>query len=437
MDKPQPSTKSHQPLILVVDDDPLSRQVIIDILGQLGSSDETLLKYAKFQVLAASNGDEAERLAIKSVPDAILMDWQMPGISGVEVMKRLKQKETTKDIPVLMVTSATSEEKLQEAFEAGAVDYITKPVKEIELLVRVKSVLRTSRYHQEILEQKREIEEQKKDITDSIRYASDIQAAILPGDEEIRKALPMSFVLFKPKDIVSGDFYWFGKKEKKIILAACDCTGHGVPGAFVSMVGNDLLDQIVVEKGIADPAQVLAMLNAGIIKVFGGTNTIQDKDRSWEGANSGEENMSAESSGSRQEVQDGMDLALCVFDEDLSQLEFAGARNPLYHVRDNILTEIKSDKQSIGGRTDIDYNFTKHHIELQTGDNIYIFSDGYCDQMGGPRERKYMAKKFKRLLLKINDKSPNDKKQALDSAITKWKGELEQIDDILVIGVKV
>ena len=423
MKQPQPSTKRRQSLILVVDDDPFSRQVIKDILDQSDGSNG-------FEVQVASNGDEAERLAIEFMPDAILMDWQMPGISGVDVVKRLKKKNTTKDIPVLMVTSVTSDEKLQDAFEAGAVDYITKPVKEIELLVRVKSVLRTSQYNKEILEQKREIEEQKKDITDSIRYARDIQAAILPSDQDMRNALPGLFVLFKPKDIVSGDFYWFGKREKKIILAACDCTGHGVPGAFVSMVGNDLLNQIVIEKGILDPAQILTMLNVAIIAVFTGSNLGPNEDL-------GDEALNAKSPGPiERKVRDGMDMAICIFDEDLGQLDFAGARNPLYHVRDAVLTEIKSDKQSIG-EAGIDYEFTTHRVELQTGDNVYIFSDGYCDQIGGPKDRKFMAKRFRKRLLDIHDKNPDDKKEILDNIITTWTGEQDQIDDILVMGVQV
>jgi len=432
MSTSQLPSKSDVPVLLVVDDDPLSRQVLLDTLAQSGDSDEELTGYTRFEVMVASNGDEAEKLATESLPDAILMDWQMPGISGVDVVKRLKKKNRTKDIPVLMVTSVTSDDKLQEAFEAGAVDYITKPVKEIELLVRVKSVLKTSLYHKEILEQKQEIEQQKKDITDSIRYARDIQAAILPNDEEIRKDLPGTFVLFKPKDIVSGDFYWFGKTGNKIILAACDCTGHGVPGAFVSMVGNDLLNQIIMEKGIVDPAHLLAVLNAGIIQVFSGSSTAQNNDLNGEVINGSQDSIESDNG-----VDDGMDIALCIFNEDLSQLEFAGARNPLYHVRDGVLTEIKSDKQSIGGRTDIDYVFTKHDVDLQPGDSIYMFSDGYCDQIGGPRDRKYMAKKFRKLLLEIQNKEPEDKKLELDRVITKWKGERYQIDDILVIGVQV
>ena len=328
--------------------------------------------------------------------------------------------------------------------------------------------------------QKQQIEAQKKDITDSIRYASDIQAAILPKEEEIQSFLPHSFVLFKPKDIVSGDFYWFHaspalRKESfgpalpdsvppialavaqgkgnphagaplhsvsseargggLIFLAVCDCTGHGVPGAFVSMVGNDLLNQIIIEKEILNPAEVLSLLNMGMNSVFLRTKAEQHSNADTVSANRSSENPSGQNWGS--EIKDGMYMVLCTFNDDLSKLEFAGARNPLYYVRDGILTEIKGDKHPIGGRTDLNCIFTKHELNLQKGDTIYMFSDGYADQLGGPREKKFMAKNIKQLLLNINDKELNEQKQILDRTNNEWKGGMDQIDDIVIIGVKI
>jgi len=415
-----------QHIILVVDDDPFSRQVIIDILEQSGEN---------FHVLTAENGDEAIKVAIESVPDAIMMDWQMPGISGVDVVKRLKEEETTRDIPVLMVTAVTAPEKLKEAFEAGAVDYITKPAKDVELLVRVKSVLRTTMYYKEVLKQKQEIEEQQKDIAASIRYARDIQAAILPEKGEIKRALPKSFVLFKPKDIVSGDFYWFSRQNGKVFLAACDCTGHGVPGAFVSMVGNDLLNQIIIEKEIFNPGEVLSLLNKGMISVFTRASAEYKSNQDLILQYEHSDDLAFRDWGSQ--IKDGMDMVLCVFDEKLSKLEFAGAQNPIYYIREGVLTEIKGDRQPIGGRTEINYNFTKHELNLQRGDIIYLFSDGYADQLGGPREKKFMTKNFKQLLLDLNGKNLSEQKKILDRTNIEWRGEMDQIDDILVIGVKI
>lgn len=314
-----------------------------------------------------------------------------------------------------MITAVTSPEKLKEAFEAGVVDYVTKPVKDIELLVRVRSVLKTNMYYQKILRQKEKIEAQKKDIVDSIRYARDIQVAILPEIEEIQSALIQSFVLFKPKDIVSGDFYWYTKKnisKGKTFIAACDCTGHGVPGAFVSMIGNDLLNQIIVEKDNDNPGEILSLLSIGMKSVF--TRT-----------------------GSEQQAKDGMDMTLCVFDKNLKTLEFAGAQNPLFLIRNGELTEYRGDKQPIGGRTELNYHFTNHKIKLQKGDTIYIFSDGYQDQFGGEKNKKFMSKRFKKLLLDIQEKSMDRQRQILAQTIEKWKGDRTQLDDILVIGVRV
>ena len=189
--------------ILVVDDEEFNRQIILDILDQVEEN---------YSVFTANNGKMACEAALKILPDVILMDWKMPEMTGIEAVKKLKSQKETRDIPVIMITAVTSPEKLKEAFEAGVVDYVTKPVKDIELLVRVRSVLKTNMYYKQVLGQKEKIEEQKKDITDSIRYARHIQEAILPEIEKIQNVLTESFVLFKPKDIVSGDFYWFTEK---------------------------------------------------------------------------------------------------------------------------------------------------------------------------------------------------------------------------------
>ncbi|MFH1321997.1 MAG: tetratricopeptide repeat protein [Bacteroidota bacterium] len=291
------------------------------------------------------------------------------------------------------------------------------------------------------------IEEKNKDITDSIRYAQSIQQAILPKEAEIRKAIPDHFIYFQPRDIVSGDFYWFyavaspplekpdeapaqkvmvspSKKRGSggVFLVAADCTGHGVPGAFVSMIGNDLLNQIIIEKGVENPGEILTHLNNGIKSVF-----------TREGA--------------EQEAQDGMDMVLCVFDKDLKTLEFAGAKNPLLIIQNGELKQIKGDKYPIGGETERNYKFTNHQTDLQKGNMVYMFSDGYQDQFGGSKDlagtssygagKKFMIKRFKELLLTIQDKPMQEQKEILDKTIKDWKGNNEQVDDILVIGIRV
>ncbi|MFI5164423.1 MAG: tetratricopeptide repeat protein [Bacteroidia bacterium] len=254
-----------------------------------------------------------------------------------------------------------------------------------------------------------EIEAKNKDIIDSINYARRIQNAILPGEDEIKKAFPGSFVLYKPKDVVSGDFYWFAERGNKKFIAAVDCTGHGVPGAFMSMIGSALLSEIVNEKNISEPGKILDALREGVIKALKQT-------------------------GAEGENKDGMDIALCVMDGN--KLQFAGANNPLWIISKNECKEIKADKQPIGIHTQTKA-FTNHALDLKKGDNIYIFTDGYADQFGGEKGKKFKQKNLQQLLISISDKPLSEQKKIIDDTIENWKGNLEQVDDILVIGIKV
>jgi len=250
------------------------------------------------------------------------------------------------------------------------------------------------------------------DIKDSINYAKKIQDAILPLDEEIKRALPQSFVLFKPRDVVSGDFFWFNKKEDKIFIAAVDCTGHGVPGAFMSMIGSSLLNEILSKKGPHDAASILKKLHQGVRK-----SLKQDRDS--------------------YESKDGMDLALAVIDTTANTFQYSGAKRPLFHFGNENFEEIKADKQSIGGLEMEDhYTFTNHNFELKKGDTFYLFTDGYVDQFGGEREKKYSTKRFKETLTSIQSLSLSEQKIKLDVDIETWKSGIEQIDDILVIGMR-
>jgi len=267
----------------------------------------------------------------------------------------------------------------------------------------------------EVVRQKEEIEIKNKHITDSIRYAKRIQNAILPPDSYVKQLLPKSFILYKPKDIVSGDFYWMTKKNNLVIYAAVDCTGHGVPGAFMSIVGNNQLNYAVDVKKAREAATILDYLNEGVIE------TLRER---------GQESING--------VKDGMDLALCVVDYKNMKLQFAGANNPLCLVRDNEIIQIKGDRMAIGGNYENDLpKFTNHELELKKGDVIYTFSDGYPDQFGGEDGRKFMLKKFRELLLKIHKNPIDQQEQILDEILEQWRGKEEQVDDILVIGIKI
>jgi len=262
-----------------------------------------------------------------------------------------------------------------------------------------------------LVDSKREIEEKNRDITDSIRYARRIQEAVAPSSNKIREALPESFVLYLPRDIVSGDFYWFAEKEDKILIAAVDCTGHGVPGAFMSMMGNMLLNEIVNQKNIVDPGQILDLLDKGVRQ-----SLMKDEDRA--------------------ETNDGMDVSLCVLKKDFTELEYAGAFRPLIYIRDGEPQKVNGDKFAIGGNYENKCNFTTNKVAMNPGDAFYIFSDGYPDQFGGPRGKKFMTGKFRTKLVELHEKDCLAQFEDLQDTFDNWKGTNEQVDDVLVIGFK-
>jgi|688.fasta_scaffold94306_1 serine phosphatase RsbU (regulator of sigma subunit) len=254
------------------------------------------------------------------------------------------------------------------------------------------------------------IEKKNREILDSIHYALLIQQAVLPVKKDIYKALKDVFILYKPKDIVSGDFYFFHKNEKYIFIASADCTGHGVPGAFMSMIGSEKLKEAVLQS--TDTSEILKTLNKGI-------------------------KTSLKQSDSYESTRDGMDIALCSIDTVNCIVKYAGANRPLWIIRkgQGVVDEIKATKKAIGGFTEDSQHFETHEIKLQKGDTFYISTDGYADTFS-VQDKKLTTKKFKELLLSIQDKSMQDQELHLENFIENWKGGAEQIDDILVIGVQ-
>jgi serine phosphatase RsbU (regulator of sigma subunit)/F0F1-type ATP synthase assembly protein I len=273
---------------------------------------------------------------------------------------------------------------------------------------------------EEVVKQKEEIELKTKEleilfkqVTDSIHYAKRIQEAILPPDNIVKQILPTSFVLYKPKDIVSGDFYWIDKKEDWSYFAAVDCTGHGVPGAFMSIVGYNLLKDILKNTDSINPSVIMDKMNDGVANTLH-TNTTSGK-----------------------QTKDGMDMTLCALNYNTLELQFSGAYNPLYIIRNNEIIQYKADKFPVGMFIGEKQLFTNHLIQLQKGDSIYIFSDGYADQFGGPRGKKFMAGNFRQLLLDVSKLPIERQKTTLNQTIEEWRGNLEQVDDMLIIGVQV
>ncbi len=251
------------------------------------------------------------------------------------------------------------------------------------------------------------------DIKDSINYAKRIQEAILPYDADIKRDLPEHFILFKPRDVVSGDFYWYQKKGNKVFIAAVDCTGHGVPGAFMSIIGNSLLNEVINEIQNDDsPASILNSLRMKIISALKQT-------------------------GAENESKDGMDMSICSFDFENKKLMYSGANNPLYIIRNGKLIEIKADKQPIGIYSGHQKPFTNHSFEALKGDCFYLFTDGYADQFGGEKGKKFLYTRFKELLISLSGKPMNKQHEEILKTFESWKTKTDQVDDVLVIGIKV
>lgn len=263
----------------------------------------------------------------------------------------------------------------------------------------------------EINRQKEELSLKNKNITDSINYARRIQMAMFPSERNFRRILPNSFVFHRPKDIVSGDFYWIHEKGDKIFLAAVDCTGHGVPGAFMSILGIELFRNLM-NTNIEDPGTILDKLNEEFTRVFAGM----------------EEDMS---------LKDGMDVSFCVWNRHANELLFAGAEHVLYYIRNNQIFEVKGDRFSVGIEPrEETAKFTTHTIQLLPQDMVYLFSDGYADQFGGPEGKKFKYRRFRHLLLNIYRMPLEQQKAILDETFELWKGNQEQVDDILIIGFR-
>lgn len=285
----------------------------------------------------------------------------------------------------------------------------------LELLVKERT--------EEIAKSKEEIElqrdylyKQRQEIIDSINYAKKIQEAVLPAQDYTNKILDNHFIFFKPRDIVSGDFYWMKKINNFIIVVAADCTGHGVPGAFMSMLGSSYLNEIITRRSLDSAGQILNRLRLKVKK-------------------------SLHQKGEEGEQKDGMDIALIIIDEETLELQYSGAYNPLYLIRNNNgetpkFIETKADRQPIGIHIH-EKDFTNHKLQLQKDDSLYIFSDGFIDQFGGETGGKFKTVRYKELLISIQDRTMEEQKLAIEQTFVKWKRDLKQIDDVLVIGIRI
>src|ERR1035437_1273034 len=414
---------------------------------------ETSFENMLIKIYLFETGEECIEKFMQLMPELVILDYTLnskssSAMDGLQVLDKIKNN--TFETSIIMLTSNDHIDTALESFSHGAADYVIKSENQFkkinrsiskifakkeldfqkkakqtaELIIakkeldfqneekekRARELIIANSQKAEVEKSKLVVEEKNKDITDSINYAKRIQQAQLPRKEEIYASLPQSFVLFKPKDIVSGDFYFFHKNNHTLFIPAADCTGHGVPGAFMSMIGSGKLDEAVAHS--SDTSEILKHLNNGI------KNSLHQSD-------------------SDESTRDGMDIAICSVDTKNRIVKYAGANRPIWLIRKGKteVEEIKGTKKAIGGYTEDNQYFDSHELKLQQGDTFYITTDGYADQFGGQAGKKLMTKKFKEILLSIQDMSMQEQKKHLDNFVENWKAEIEQVDDILVIGV--
>ena len=381
--------------------------IVDDAISNILILKEALKEY---NCIAANTGVQALVLAKnEKQPDLILLDIIMQGMDGYEVCRRLKKDMLTKDIPVIFLTAQSDPESLVKGFNAGAVDFIGKPFHEDELRVRVSTQLRYKKSLEDNARYLKSIEDIYDTITDGMYYAQQIQQATLPHKSYLDKVLVDYFVFYKPRDIVSGDFYLVHKIDGKIILVAADCTGHGVPGALMSMMSMALINEIInVEKNFM-PCEILDKLRSIIIKTF--------------------------SADSANEISDGLDASIILIDLHTGEMQYSGANSSLYLVRNGELIEFKGDRMPVGVYP-TQVPFSCNGTKLMKDDCIYMFSDGYADQFGGASNRKMMLGHFKEFIASVSSYSMDEQKNRIVQHFTDWMGYNEQVDDVLVMGYR-
>jgi len=402
--------------VLVVDDIEDNLQSVANVLSEKNT-----------EFILVRNGRDAIKIAQNEYPDLILLDISMPDIDGFETCKILKSDDLTNSIPVIFLSSLSDKDNIVQGFELGGVNYVTKPFHTEELLSRVFTHLELKKAKDIIRKQKEDIEihrnkieRQHSDILSSIQYAKFIQEAILPSKKILSQFLPSNFVLYLPKDIISGDFYWTTQMNNKIIFVAADCTGHGVPGAFMSMLGIAFLSDIM------NKYKSSVEIQAGIV-----LDQLRKRIK-----------LAMHQENRRNAMSNGMDLALCVIDIDTKKMNFAGANIPLYLVRYDSETSVNQlhiyepDKMPISIHI-FEKHFKNSEIQLISNDIIYLFSDGYQDQFGGEKNTKFQKKQLKNLLVEISNKPMDEQGVILLSEFEKWKGTNIQTDDVLLIGIKI
>ena len=395
------------PVILLVDD-------LDDNLFTLNA----ILKSEPYIIHKTTSGKQAIEMATKTAYDCVILDVQMPEMDGFEVAKQLSQKEETKNIPIIFLSALGSDkEKVIQGIESGAIDFLGKPpdpaLLKAKLRLCIKISAKTKETNKVVKTVKREHEVMKEyttDVTASLRYAQNIQQAILPKPESIAAQFHESFVLFQPKESIGGDFYFMKEMNKEVVLVCGDCTGHGVPGAMMTMISVNIIHNIVENKGITSPDLILKAMSNEFRSSFRNEFT----------------NVS---------INDGLELAICTFSRRDNILKYAGAGRPLIKSSVDSIERVQPNAFGINGNMHEDTEFTLHQFNIKSGDRFYMYTDGVVDQFGGPNGKKFMSKRFMQLITECSEMSLKDQQVFIEKAVNDWKGNEEQIDDILIMSV--
>jgi serine phosphatase RsbU (regulator of sigma subunit) len=381
-----------------------------------------------YHIHVASSGEQALEIMDKHNIQVVITDQRMPDMSGIEFLEKIVPLYP--DCMRMIMTGFSDMDAIIQAINKGNIyRYISKPWNREDLKITIDSALEVynlksqnkhlidglkeanQNLERKVMERTRQFEQQQLNITDSIHYARRIQRALMLPSEELEKILPSHFIFNKPKDIVSGDYYWVAHKGDCLIIAVADCTGHGVPGAFMSIMGINFLNEIVNKTETIKANEILNELRDKLIKSLGQT-------------------------GQRDETKDGMEMALCVVDLDSKKLQFSGAFRPMYLLRQDELIVITGDRMPIGIYNEKEVPFTNKEISFKENDMIYLFTDGYVDQIGGLDRKKFKSIRFKELLREIHDNPLKEQGSILKEEHEIWRSGSEQIDDIMILGVR-
>ena len=413
--------------ILIIDDERLVIEQVSKMLSGYGYEYDFISK-PKFLYQKLDN----EKFEL------ILLDINMEGEDGITILKNLKENEKYKHLTIIMMTGEANQSIISQCFELGASDYVIKPIRELEFKARIKSIMKLQEYISKVEKQKEELRKNQNTImkslkkvelqnkviarknsaiSASIKSAERIQNAILPSIEEIQSVIPEIFILFKPRDIVSGDFYWYRKihsengKDEKYILVVADCTGHGVPGAFMSALGTTLIKEIITGTRIISPSEILTSLNKKLTGIF-----IHEREE--------------------ESIKDGMEIGICLIDPEKQMIHFSGAKRPLICIDEKGDISIhKSCNLSIGIQSKNRVPHCKNiGLKINPKTTYYMFSDGYQDQFNHENNKRYTKRKVLNFLAQNKNYSLKKQEELLRNELDAWKGENRQTDDILIMG---